>query len=74
MPPDKDDIAESIDEVRGGARPISTRCGGAVGAIVGLVLLEDDAPGGFEVTTGSDTFRGATFDSLGGREYLQHCE
>ena len=56
------EIAESIEDVLGGARPISTRCFGAVPAIGGRVLA-GEPPEGFEFRTGSDTLRELPFAS-----------
>lgn len=67
-PPDIFDIAESIEDVRGGARPISTRCCGAVAAI-GRVLVGEPSVG-FEFRIGSDTLRELPFVSYSGRSYL----
>jgi hypothetical protein len=67
--PDNDEIAESIDDVRGGARAISTLCAGATAAIGGRVP-SGEPPDGFDVRTGSETLREAAFDSWGGRVYL----
>jgi hypothetical protein len=68
-PPDILDIAESIDDVLGGALPISTRCCGAVAAIGGRILV-GEPPEGFEFRIGSDTLREVPFVSLGVRPYL----
>jgi hypothetical protein len=68
-PPDNEDIAESIDDVRGGARAISTLCAGATAAIDGRVP-GGEPPDGFEFTTGSETLREVAFESWEGREYL----
>jgi hypothetical protein len=62
VPPESEDIAESMEEVRGGARAISTRCWGAVAAIGGRVLV-GEPPEGLEVRTGSETLREAAFVS-----------
>jgi len=69
VPPDNDEIAESIDDVRRGARAISTLCAGTTAAIGGRVP-SGDPPDGFEVRTGSETLRGAAFESWRGRVYL----
>jgi hypothetical protein len=64
-----EEIAESIEDVRGGGRPISTRCAGAVAAMVGdLVVGEVEEPPMFR--TGSETLRGVAFVSCKGRPYL----
>ena len=68
-PPDNDEIAESIDDVRGGARAISALCAGATAAIGGRVP-GGEPPDGFEFTTGSETLREGTFESWRGRVYL----
>jgi hypothetical protein len=62
-PPDNDEIAESIEDVRGGARVISILCAGATAAI-------GEPPDGFDFTTGSETLREAAFESWRGRGYL----
>lgn len=67
--PDRDEIAESMEDVLGGARPISARCAGVAAAMVGRVPVEKP-PGGLEFRTGSDTLRVASFVSLTGRAYL----
>ena len=67
--PDSDEMAESIDDVRGGARAISTLCAGATAAIGGRVP-SGEPPDGFDVMTGSETLRDAAFESWSGREYL----
>ncbi len=69
VPPERDDIAESIDDVRGAARAISIRCLGAVAAIGGRVLV-GEPPGGFEVRTGSETLLEEAFVSFIGRGNL----
>ena len=51
-----EDMAESIEDVRAGPLPISTRCGGAVAAIGGFVLVGEPA-GGLETARGSETLR-----------------
>jgi hypothetical protein len=48
-------MAESMDDVRGGPRAISTRCGGAVAAMGGRVLVGDVFPPPLEVWRGSET-------------------
>ena len=68
--PDNDDIAESIEDVRGAFRAMSTRCCGAVAAIGGRVLV-GEPPEGLEVRTGSETLRGVAFVSFRGRPYLE---
>ena len=68
-PPDNVDIAESIDEVLGGALPISARWCGAVAAM-GCLVLVDEPPGGFEFRTGSETLLGVPFVSCRGRSDL----
>jgi len=68
-PPDIDEIAESIEDVRGGARVISTLCAGATAAIGGRVPVSEP-PGGFDFTIGSETLREAAFESWIGRGYL----
>lgn len=67
--PDIVDIAESIEDVLGGARPISARCLGAVAAIGGRELV-GDPPGGREVKTESETLREAAFVDLEECSYL----
>jgi hypothetical protein len=62
VPADIVEIAESMEDVLGGARPISTLCCGAVAAIGRLVLV-GEPPDGFEFRTGSDTLRGVPFVS-----------
>jgi hypothetical protein len=69
-PPDNDEIAESIEDVRGGARAISALCAGATAAIDGRVP-GGEPPDGFEFTTGSETLREAPFESWRGRGYLE---
>lgn len=59
-------MAESIEDVLGGARPISARCLGAVAAIGGRELV-GDPPRGREVKIGSDTLREVAF------VYLEEC-
>lgn len=68
-PADNDEIAESIEDVRGGARVISTLCAGATAAIGGRVPV-GEPPDGFDFTTGSETLREAAFESWRGRGYL----
>lgn len=64
-----EEIAESIEDVRGGGRPISTRCEGAVAAMGGdLVIGDEEEPPMFR--TGSETLRGVAFVSCNGRPYL----
>lgn len=65
VPPDREEIAESIDDVRGGPRAISTRCAEAIGRV-----LEEEPPGGFEIRTGSETLLEGPFVSCIGRGYL----
>lgn len=55
-----EDRAESIDDVRGAARPISTRCDGAEAAINGGVLV-GESPKGLAVRIGSETLREVPF-------------
>lgn len=62
MPPDIEDIAESIEEVRGGPLAISALCLGAVAAI-GTRVLTGDFPEDFVFTTESDTLREDVFES-----------
>lgn len=72
--PDIEEMAESIEDVLGGARPISARCAGVVAAIAGRVPVEEKPPGALEIRTGSDTLRVASFVSLTGRAYLHKSE
>ena len=69
-PPEREDIAESMEDVLGGPRPISIRCLGAVAAIGGRVVVVGEPPEGFEVRTGSETLREGPFVSWTGRLYL----
>lgn len=64
VPPESDDIAESIDEVRGAALAISTRCLGAVAAMGGGRVLVGEPPEGLEVRRGSDTLLCEAFVSF----------
>lgn len=57
------DIAESIDDVRGGPRVISTRCGGAVVAMGGR-MSADDTPPGFAIERGAETLLKEPFGGL----------
>jgi len=54
-------MAESMEEVRGGPRAISTRCGGAVAAMGGRVPVGDVFPPPLEVWRGSETLRWGAF-------------
>jgi hypothetical protein len=67
--PDSDEMAESIDEVRGGPRATSGRYDGALEAIVGRELV-GEPPGGFEFRMGSETLREVAFVSADERLYL----
>jgi hypothetical protein len=64
VPTDIEEIAESIDEVRGGPRAMSIRCGGAVAAIGGRVPVGDESPPALEVAMGSETLRKGPFVGL----------
>jgi hypothetical protein len=64
VPADMDEMAESIDEVRGGPRAISIRCGGAVAAMGGRVPVGDVSPPAWEVRMGSETLRKEPFVAL----------
>jgi hypothetical protein len=64
---ESEDIAESIEDVRGGARPISTRCGGAVATMGGRVVC-GEPPEDFEIRRESETLRRVAFESIEGRE------
>jgi hypothetical protein len=59
-----EEMAESIDEVRGGPRAISIRCGGAVAAMGGRLSVGDESPPALEVAMGSETLRKGPFDTL----------
>lgn len=67
---DIDEIAESIDDVRGAFRPISTRCCGALAGMDGLGLVGELSES-FGFRGGSDALRRAPFVSRVGRGYLQ---
>jgi hypothetical protein len=60
--PDSDEMAESIDEVRGGPLAISARGAGALEAIVGREL-GGEPPRGFEFKMESETLREVAFVS-----------
>ena len=71
FPRDNEDIAESIDDCRGAARPISTRCGGAVAAMGSRESVGEPLEGS-EVRTGSETLREVPFVLYWGLSYLQN--
>lgn len=77
MLPESDEIAESMEEVRGGALAVSARCAAELEAIVGRVLvgvLVGGPPEGFEFRAGSDTLREAPLVSKIGWLYLLPLE
>jgi hypothetical protein len=64
-----DDIAESMDDVRGGPRAISIRFEGAVAAI-GSRVPGVGPPPELSVGIGSETLLRGTFGALGGLSAL----
>jgi len=71
-PADMEEMAESIDDVRGGLRAISTRCEGALAAMGGVVLVGDESAPGLEFRIGSEKLRKEAFDWLAGFPVLPH--
>jgi len=73
--PDRFEIAESIEDVRGAARPMSTLCCGAVAAIgrrvpVGELGEVGEVLDDFAAKTESETLREEPYTSCKGRPYL----
>lgn len=66
MLPDIDEIAESMEDVRGGPLAISARCAGTFDAMAGLAML-GESPEGVGFNTGSETLRDVSFVSNTGR-------
>jgi hypothetical protein len=66
---DMDDMAESMDDVRGGPRAISIRFGEAVAAMGGRVPSVEPPPE-LSVGIGSETLLRGTFGAFGGLSAL----